>query len=267
MEIYGLVGPSGTGKSTSALSLAYDKQIPAIIDDGLLIINGERVAGRSAKFEKNSITAIKRATFHYQDHADEVKKIIGLHALPKLLVIGTSTNMVDLIASRLDLGSIHHYIHIEDIRHSSEIKLAKFARQTTGSHVMPVPVMQVEQSFFKRLIVRGFKIFSPKKEIIGETTIVRPNFHKDSLIIADEVFKKITKSVCQSSEAVHSCEKVHVTLEGLPSVKVVVKLHHDQDDLNLLDSLKAIQKKINTAYQRYFGLELFSIDVHLVKLV
>ena len=63
MEIFALSGPSGTGKSTSALSFAYEKKIPAIIDDGLLIVNGKKVAGTSAKFEKNTITAVKRATF------------------------------------------------------------------------------------------------------------------------------------------------------------------------------------------------------------
>ena len=40
MEIYALVGPSGTGKSHHATELADELQINYIIDDGLLIHNG-----------------------------------------------------------------------------------------------------------------------------------------------------------------------------------------------------------------------------------
>lgn len=52
MIVHALSGASGTGKSTSAIQFAYENQIEAIIDDGLLIINGEKIAGTSAKFEK-----------------------------------------------------------------------------------------------------------------------------------------------------------------------------------------------------------------------
>ena len=67
MKIYSLSGPSGTGKSTIALHLLIN-HIPAIIDDGLLIIEGGKVAGISAKFEKNSITAVRRAIFSDEQH-------------------------------------------------------------------------------------------------------------------------------------------------------------------------------------------------------
>ena len=61
MNVYSLSGPSGTGKSTSALVFAHKIGVEALIDDGLLIINGVKVAGISAKFEKNTITAVRRA--------------------------------------------------------------------------------------------------------------------------------------------------------------------------------------------------------------
>ena len=41
MEIYALVGPSGTGKSHHATELADELQVNFIIDDGLLIHNGK----------------------------------------------------------------------------------------------------------------------------------------------------------------------------------------------------------------------------------
>lgn len=53
MEIYALVGPSGTGKSHHATELADELQISYIIDDGLLIHNGKKLAGRFRKKRAN----------------------------------------------------------------------------------------------------------------------------------------------------------------------------------------------------------------------
>ena len=53
MRIYALVGPSGTGKSHRAMLVAHQEDIEVIIDDGLLIKNGRKLAGRSAKGSDN----------------------------------------------------------------------------------------------------------------------------------------------------------------------------------------------------------------------
>lgn len=49
MEVYALVGPSGTGKSHRAMVVAYENGIDTVIDDGLLIRDGMKIAGKSAK--------------------------------------------------------------------------------------------------------------------------------------------------------------------------------------------------------------------------
>ena len=123
MEIFSLSGPSGTGKSTSALTFAHQHKIPAIIDDGLLILNGHKLAGTSAKFEKNAITAVKRATFFDELHKKEVQEALKIYLIDKILIIGTSDKMTRLIANRLELGEINHYHYIGDLRSPSEIKL------------------------------------------------------------------------------------------------------------------------------------------------
>ncbi|WP_269411516.1 hypothetical protein [Lentibacillus daqui] len=267
MEIFALTGPSGTGKSTSALSYAYEKDIPAIIDDGLLIFHGKRVSGTSAKFEKNMITAVKRATFYFGDHAEEIKRAIQFYKIDKILIIGTSTKMVNLIALKLQLGKIDHYIEVKDIRKPSEISLAKFTRNTKGDHLMPIPYLQVEQSFFKKIIKRGVKIFSPKREVVGETTIVRPNFHKDSLIISDKVFKNIVLNVCFSYAEVASCDKVLIELENSPVINVELKLYYLKTIDNMIGTIKKIQQGISRSFNTHLGLELDSIDVCITKLV
>ena len=74
MEVVAFVGPSGTGKSHRALSVAHDNKSEAIIDDGLLIKGTKILAGSSAKSEQNRIQAVKRAIFSDQEHVDEDTK-------------------------------------------------------------------------------------------------------------------------------------------------------------------------------------------------
>ena len=59
MHVYALVGKSGTGNSFRAKLLAEKIGVPYIVDDGLLIHDNTILAGKSAKQEKNYISAIK----------------------------------------------------------------------------------------------------------------------------------------------------------------------------------------------------------------
>ena len=115
MIIYSLSGPSGTGKSTSALQFAHEQNIQAIIDDGLFIVNGEKVAGTSAKFEKNTLKAVRRAIFDDDVHKEEILKAIQAYEVKSILIIGTSDKMTKKIAARLELGEINHFYYVQDI--------------------------------------------------------------------------------------------------------------------------------------------------------
>jgi len=259
MLVYALVGPSGTGKSTSALLVAHEHNIPAIIDDGLLIYKGKRVAGSSAKFEKNYITAVKRATFHMRDHREEVLKAIKQYKIKKLLIIGTSKRMVDKIADTLKLGPIARYIDVTEVRTPSEIKMALYVRNTQGKHVIPVPYMQIEQNFFKKMITKGKQLFSHKREYIGETTIVHPDFTQGTIHISDKVFKAIVeRTVNQFQNLV--CNHVEINLYQIPSVQVHVGVKQP-----VKRSLKELgfemQKRIIEEYQNIFELELDSVNI------
>ena len=122
LKVYSLSGPSGTGKSTSALAFAHKLGVEAIVDDGLLIVNGVRVAGLSAKFEKNTITAVRRAIFTDPVHREAVQKALAHHQVQSILLIGTSTKMTNSIAKQLELGPIEHYYNVEDVRSLKEIQ-------------------------------------------------------------------------------------------------------------------------------------------------
>ncbi|MED3552922.1 hypothetical protein [Cytobacillus praedii] len=265
MEVYALSGASGTGKSTSALSFAYKKRIPAIIDDGLLILNGQKIAGSSAKFEKNYISAVKRATFFDEQHKNEVQQAIRNHFIGKILVIGTSDKMVNLIAARLELDKINHYYYVEDIRSSSEIKIAQYIRNTEGKHVIPIPYKQVDQNFFKKLIDKGMEVFSTKEERIGETTIVYPDFHHGTIKIHKKVFKQLVKYICVNFAELVNYESVSIDLQGLPTLNLSVSICFPIQK-NIFEELTALQMKIYQHFLDHVNIELFAINISVNKI-
>lgn len=91
MEIFGLVGPSGTGKSHRASFVAHHLGIDTILDDGLLIQGPRIVAGRSAKREATRLGAVRRAVLSDPRHAAELRAALDRLAPARLLVLGTSS--------------------------------------------------------------------------------------------------------------------------------------------------------------------------------
>ncbi|WP_147534662.1 hypothetical protein [Bacillus marasmi] len=262
MEVFSLSGPSGTGKSTSALAFADKHKIPAIIDDGLLIFYGEKIAGYSAKFEKNALKAVKRATFFDEGHLKEVQMAINNYYIDRILIIGTSDKMTRLIASRLNLGNINHYFYVEDIRSSSEIKLAQFIRRTEGKHIIPIPYKQVDQNFFKKLIHKGVEIFSSKKERIGENTIVHPDFHRGAINIHHKVFKNIVEIICSQYPQIGECKHVEFNIDKLPTLNVSASIKYPIHG-NLIDVTENLQQDIRLHFLEQLNIELYAVNLTL----
>ncbi|MEG0472032.1 MAG: hypothetical protein RR588_06825 [Solibacillus sp.] len=262
MNIYSLSGPSGTGKSTSALQFAHDHQIQAIIDDGLLIVNGEKVAGTSAKFEKNIVTAVRRAIFDEEWHQTEVMEALRNVHVESILIIGTSDKMTKKIAKRLELGMIQHYYYVEDIRSDKEIQMARFVREIHGKHVMPVPYKQVEQNFFKRLVQRGKEIFSPNREKLGETTIVRPDFHHQTISIANTVYTDIIKHVVAENPYITRLNHLHFSIASVPTMRIDVSILAPVN-YYVPDILKQLQREIAQSFLFHFHVEPEEIHITL----
>lgn len=262
VEVYALVGPSGTGKSASALSFAHSKQIPAIIDDGLLVYKGKKEAGISGKYEKNYVTAIKRAIFYDEDHRVDVQSTISKLDANSILLLGTSYKMVDKIAKELELGPISRYYSIEEVRSSSEIKLALYMRKTAGKHIIPVPYLQLEPRLFERLLQRGKKILSRQNEIIGETTIIRPRFHHGTINISSSVIKCLIQQSCKSVHKVKRCNKIWFSLEDYPTIQVNLTVKIDQaSDINLFQLMEEVQEKVYMDMLMYLEIEFNKIDI------
>jgi adenylate kinase family enzyme len=71
IQVFALIGRSGTGKSFRAALIAQKYNIELILDDGLLIRDQKIIAGKSAKKEKAYLTAIKTALITDADHRRE----------------------------------------------------------------------------------------------------------------------------------------------------------------------------------------------------
>ena len=209
-----LVGPSGTGKSHRALQVAREHNADTIIDDGILIKDGHIVAGESAKTEKSKIMAVRRAIFVLPGHAEEVSKAIKEIQPHRILVIGTSENMVQKIAKTLKLPPIQQIVRIEDIASRSEIETAQFHRLKEGKHIIPVPTIELKPHFSGFLVNPLQSIFkqSPiRRRKLGEKSIVRPVFsYYGKLIIDDKVIQSIVEKIIKARDFVKSLKNVTV---------------------------------------------------------
>lgn len=173
---YAFVGAAGTGKSQRAQSVAALVDADYIIDDGLLISKGSIVCGKSAKSERNQISAIKRAIFEFDDHRKEVMDFFAKAAPCSLMIIGTSDDMIIKIIKKLKLPLPEKVIRIEDIAAPEEISKARRERFTKGKHVIPVSHVLVRKNFAGKLVGQ-LRVFWKSNDIHeGEKTIVRPPF-------------------------------------------------------------------------------------------
>jgi len=214
MDVIALVGPSGTGKSHRALQVAQENKADAIIDDGILIKDGHIVAGESAKTEKSKIMAVRRAIFVLPGHAEAVREAIKKIQPHRILVIGTSENMVHKIAKTLKLPSIQLIIRIEDIASRAEMAIAQFHRLKEGKHIIPVPTIELKPHFSGYLIdplQSLFKRSRVRRRKLGEKSIVRPVFsYYGKLIIDDTVVHDIVEKIVKAREFVKKVKNISV---------------------------------------------------------
>lgn len=242
MELYGLHGKSGTGKSHKSTEVVERFQIDAVIDDGILIMNKIIVAGKSAKNERSMFTATKRAIFFDDDHRDEVALRLQQVPIKRLLLIGTSQKMIRRIADRLRLQGPIEWVPIEDFQSEQEVVLAQ-QRREKGYHVIPILPVEVRKTYsgwFRRLVIA-----IGKKQ--SEVTLVKPQYLAGSIIISPAFFRDLIHIEAESDMRIHSIgvqdNKVTVVL-SLP-------LHYDIDRLQKWQAqcVHSIEQSIGSPYE------------------
>ena len=216
MKIYGLVGPSGTGKSYKASNLAYERGILYIIDDGLFIKGSKVIAGISAKKEATMVAAVRRALFMDKKHATSVKEAIEITRPNAILILGTSVNMIHRIVSNLGLPPAEEIIKIKDVSTEEEIQAARISRR--GNRVcmlyrfLPLEIRKDFSGYLLhplrilRFTERGKKIETLEK------TVMRPTYsYMGKFYIADLALESIASYNACKIEGVYRVTKVTST--------------------------------------------------------
>ncbi len=263
IKVYAFVGPSGTGKSYRAGLVASEHGISYIIDDGLFIKDNEIVAGNSAKKAPTKIETVKQALFIENDEKDEVIKAIKKHKPDKMLILGTSDNMVKKIAANLGLPEISKFIYITDIATKEEMETAKRIRQTEGKHVIPVPTFELKKDF-SGYILDPLQIFKSKghgvKPYISEKSIIRPTFsYLGNFTISDSVFRQIIEYMADKTPAIYKIAKTRVdTLEDGPYIYLEIIIHYGY---NLITSVQEFKQKVKKEIEQLTAMNVQSIEV------
>ncbi|MDT8901382.1 Asp23/Gls24 family envelope stress response protein [Anaeroselena agilis] len=273
MEVIALVGPSGTGKSHRALIVAHDHNVDGIIDDGLLIKDSKIIAGRSAKKEPSKIRAVKRAIFMEPDHAEEVRRGIESIRPKRLLILGTSRNMVNKIVDTLHLPPVSKVINIEDIASKQEIAKARESRAKEGRHIIPVPTIELKP-YFSGYLIDPLEIFfkkpqsAAKRRKLGEKSIVRPTFsYYGKLFIADAAIAAIVDNVATSDLSITRTGQVHIKnsqdREKGISISLDVTIKYG---LPLRDILLNAQQRIKNMVEYMTGMMVKDVNIEVRRL-
>lgn len=265
MEIYALVGPSGTGKSHHAMELADELQISFIIDDGLLIHNGKKLAGISAKSEPTMVAAVKRAIFLDQSHAESVRRALSHWRVKRLLILGTSEHMIDRIVGALGLPPVKQTIYIQDVATEEEIAIAQEMRKA-GKHVIPLPAIEVRKDlptawiapvigFFKRRV-------GDKEDRVNEKSIVRPAFSQlGKVVISEHVFTGIVRHI--AVEAAMFGPNPRITVRTTELGAVIQMESRVRYGTAIQKSVMDFQEKVMTQVEVITGVPVRQVNVRV----
>ena len=273
MQVYAFVGKTGTGKSYNAQSVARKNDIKYIIDDAILIKDTKVIAGKSAKTEANKIASVKAAIFLDETRREEMNKVIKLEKPDKILVLGTSDEMVEKIASNLSLGSIYKTIYIEDVASQEDIEKANYSRNHEGKHVVPVPTLEIKKQFSGYFMdsLRNFGFFGkngkehePGEDI--EKTIIRPTYsYLGKYTISDRAINSIIAYVISRVEGVSRV--LYVSTEEYSTgmkLDIDIEIYYGTNIPSLSSKLKNVAIY---ALDNSTGINLYGININVKSIV
>lgn len=263
MRVLAFVGPSGTGKSYRAQWVARDNELDCIIDDGLLIKDNRILAGKSAKKEASRIASVKRAIFVDDNQAKNVIEAIRNEKPKGVLILGTSDEMVNKIAEKLELPKFEKTIYIEDVATEREIEKAKYLRKNLGKHVIPVPTVEIKNQF-SGYFLNPLKIFK-KRENTSETTafektIVRPAFsYMGEYTISETVINSLVYNIGKNFDGIKKILRVKNknTTDGvIIDVEICARYGY-----KLMEVMSKLSEKILAEVERITALNVERLNV------
>lgn len=268
VEVVALVGSAGTGKSHRALLVARKLGTSTLIDDGLLVSGSKVIAGKSAKYEKTRLGAVHRAIFSDAAHATSVKEALQRLAPPLLLIIGTSTKMIDRICSNLDLPAPSRTMFIDEVSTPAQIQAAQKSRLTKGKHVIPAPTLEVKRGFRSGVVLpltlryRGDNVHRP---IVINTSIVRPTYSRfGRFYIAENALKDLARHLLKEHDFIHTVHSVRVqtTPEGTTVSAEVTLIPGD----SLITLLRTAQANVHAGIEKAAAITTLWVNLRAVDI-
>ena len=268
IAVVSFVGPSGTGKSTRAISVASANNIYYIIDDGLLINGSKIVAGTSAKKAPTKMESVRQAIF-----TDETRSAVMRRALVEsnpaaLMILGTSDSMLSKICNNLWLNQPSMLIRIEDVSTEEERQVARNTRMTEGMHTIPVPSMEVKHEFsgyfsdpFSKLRQR----FDRERGVVPqvqdfERTVVRPTFSSlGSYSISDDALLDLIRIVLKQVSGIAKVEsfKTEKRTYGI-EISLELALYYG---FNARSALMQAQQRVGHAIEEFTSITIVGVNV------
>ncbi len=273
MEIFALIGHSGTGKSHHASVVAHQNHIEYIIDDGLLIKGSMVLSGHSAKRENTRFAAVKRAVFNDLDHARKMQNTLEELRPERLLILSTSHRMAQVITERLGLPKPTQYIAIEEIASPESIQTALKLRKTENMHVIPLPTFAIKKDFPGYLVdpLRSFFSLptSHHQPVTVERSIVRPVYSSlGTFYIAEHVVIDLVTHIAAQIPGIHKTSRIEIkTTERkvMLNVDLVLALPKIPGG-KLVPVLKKTQREFKEQIEYLTGFYLSSVNVTAKKL-
>jgi uncharacterized alkaline shock family protein YloU len=265
LEVLALIGPAGTGKSYKASLVAHEYSVDMIIDDGLLIKDSKILAGRSAKREATTMAAVRRAIFSDPSDALSVRAKLREAAPRRVMVLGTSREMIERIVESLGLPEPGQYLNIAEVSTREEIRRAVRIRREQGKHVIPAPTFEVKKTFSGYLVdplrfLLKRKTGPDDRPFVIEKSVVRPTFSSlGKFVIADSVVMAIAARAAEDIAGVSKISKVQVesTEEG---VTLTVDLTVSYGE-RVFDVLGSVQETVKKTVEYMTALNVLAVNV------
>jgi len=270
MITIGFVGPSGTGKSYRAVSVAKENQIDYVIDDGLFInVKSSRIiAGKSAKREPTKLASVRCALFVDLDHANSVISAISKEKPEKIMILGTSDQMVRKIAEVLMLPEIEKIIYIEEVATKEEMEDAVKIRKEQGKHIIPVPTFEIKKDFSGYFIdtLRTFTGKGRQKTLVTEKTVVRPTFsYLGKFHISEKVLSAIAKRAAEEADDIFRVNRVIGNDSGVNGAIIDIEITVRFGE-NIKEAARQAQKRAKAKIEELTGINVLLLNV-IVKAV
>lgn len=273
MEVIAFIGPTGTGKSHRASKVAHDCGADIIIDDGLLIKDNKIIAGTSAKYETNKIRSVKKAIFADDEHASQVRTALANMHAARVLVLGTSHNMVNKIVRVLDLPPVSKVINIHDVSTPAAIMKARETRRTQNKHIVPVPKIEL-QPHLPNFMIDPMRLFTKSSRHpryhFGEVSVVRPNRFSvfGKLIITERAVAMIVREELLKDSAWAALTRILVKNMENPERGLVLRLDVTvRYGVNIPDAVRAAQDRIKTQVEYMTWMTVADVDIYVRNIV